>query len=172
MTKATTQMEAKGMSQRSEDLMQVYKTLAFDFPMVSVRWALGVRNDKESTTAMWKGYDAGVRLATATVDSLYRSQSLSEIVGNTVNQLLRVQQLSNAANGFIATSLLRPFTLALTPETQPLTTAVDTHLNNALPAQPRVTTAPRPRKRRVRVQESTPTPAYPLARQDELRAAA
>ena len=89
MTKeTTTRLEEKGMSQRSEDLLQVYKTLTFDLPLVSMRWTFGSANDKESTIAVWKGYDAGVRLATSTIDSLYRSQSLSEIVGNTVNQML------------------------------------------------------------------------------------
>ena len=133
MTKeTTTRLEEKGMSQRSEDLLQVYKTLTFDLPLVSLRWAFGSANDKESTIAVWKGYDAGVRLATSTIDSLYRSQSLSEIVGNTVNQMLRVQQLSNAASSFFATSLWRPLALPATSDAQTLAApvqALDTRLS-------------------------------------------
>ena len=172
MTKeTTTQMKGNDMSQKSEDLLQVYKTLTFDAPLASMRWAFGSANDKESTIALWKGYDAGVRLATATVDSLYRSQSLSEIVGNTVNQMLRLQHFSTAASRLLMTGWLQPLTLPRTPEVQPLAIQAETRPSEPTPALTQATTR-RPRQRKTRVQEPVPTPAYPLPQHAELRAAA
>ncbi len=171
MTKeTTTRLEEKGMSQRSEDLLQVYKTLTFDLPLVSMRWAFGSANDKESTIAVWKGYDAGVRLATSTIDSLYRSQSLSEIVGNTVNQMLRVQQLSNAASSFFATSLWRPLALPATSDAQTLAApvqALDTRLSKTMPVRTQAPALRRSRKRRTRTQEPAQTPTSPLHHQED-----
>ena len=165
-----TRVEEKRMSQRSEDLLQMYKTLAFDLPLVSMRWAFGSASDKESTVAVWKGYDAGVRLATSTIDSLYRSQSLSEIVGNTVNQMLRVQQLSSVASSFFTTSLWRPLALPATSDVQTLAVpvqALDTHLSATTPVRTQAPAPRRSRKRRIRTQEPAQTPTSPLLHQEE-----
>lgn len=166
------QVEEKGMSQRSEDLLQVYKTLAFDLPMASVRWAFGTTQDKESTIAVWKGYDAGVRLATSAVDSLYRSPSLSEVVGNTVNQMLRLQQLSNTVNSFVVTSLSRPLVPSVATGGQTLAAPVDTRSGVAQPGRTPVTTSRRPQRRRARIQEPVSTPLRPFPHHDSLRIAA
>ena len=166
-----TRVEERGMSQRSEDLLQVYKTLTFDVPLASMRWAFGSANDKESTIAVWKGYDAGVRLATSTIDSLYRSQSLTEIVGTTVNQMLRLQQLSNAARSFFTASLWRP----LAPSTPPLTApvqAMDAHLSRTTSVQTRARASRRSQRRRIHTQKPVQTPVHPLPQQDNLQAAA
>ncbi len=170
MTKETaTRVEEKGMNQRSEDLLQVYKTLTVDLPLASMRWAFGSVNDKESTVTVWKGYDAGVRLATSTIDSLYRSQSLSEIVGNTVNQMLRLQQLSNATSSFLATSLWRPLALSAVPEVQ----AQDARFSETAPVQTQAPATRRSRKRTTRTQEPVQTPTSPLLHQEDgLRIAA
>jgi hypothetical protein len=176
MTKETaTRVEERGMSQRSEDLIQVYKTLTFDVPLASMRWALGSANDKESTIAVWKGYDAGVRLATSTIDSLYRSQSLSEIVGNTVNQMLRLQQLSNAARSFFTASVWRPLAPSATPPVQSLTApvqAMDAHLSRTTSVRTRARSSRRSQGRRTHTRKSVQTPVHPLPQQDSLQAAA
>jgi hypothetical protein len=176
MTKETaTRVEERGMSQRSEDLLQVYKTLTFDVPLASMRWVLGSANDKESTFAVWKGYDAGVRLATSTIDSLYRSQSLSEIVGNTVNQMLRLQQLGNAARSFFTANLWRPLAPPATPPVQPLTApvqAMDAHLSRTTSVQTRARASRRSQRPGTHTQKPVQTPVHPLPQQDNLRAAA
>ena len=171
MTKETAkQVEEKGMSQKSEDLLQMYKTLTFDLPLVSMRWAFGAANDKESAVAVWKGYDAGVRLATSTIDSLYRSQPLSEIVGNTVNQMLRVQQLSNATSSFFATSLWRPLALPATSDVQTLAAPVqelDTRLRKTIPIRTQTSSIRRFQKQKIRTQKSVQTPTSPLLHQED-----
>jgi len=164
------QAEEKGMRQRAEDLLQVYKTLTFDLPLASIRWAFGSANDKESTIAVWKGYDAGVRLTTSMVDSLYRSQSLSEIVGSTVNQMLRLQQLSNAATGFFTSSLRRPPMMPAVSEVQTLAAqvqALDTRLHETTPVRMQAEAPRRPRRRKTRTQEPVQTPAPPLSHQED-----
>ena len=176
MTKETAkQAEEKGMNQRAEDLLQVYKTLTFDLPLASMRWAFGSANDKESTIAVWKGYDAGVRLAASSIDSLYRSQSLSEIVGNTVNQMLRLQQLSNAARSFFTTSLWRPLAPSATLPVQSLTVPVQTmapHLSRTTSVQTRARASRRSQGRRTHTRKPVQTPVRPLPQQDTLQAAA
>ena len=176
MTKETTaQVEEKGMSQKTEDLIQLYKTLTFDLPLASMRWAFGSGNDKESTVAVWKGYDAGVRLATSTIDSLYRSQSLSEVVGTTVNQMLRIQQLSNAASRFFMTSLWRPLSLSTVPEEQTLaapTQALNVPFSAVVPVRTPAPATRRSHRRKTRIQEPEQKPTYPLPQQDELQVAA
>jgi hypothetical protein len=173
MTKEETpRVEGNGMNKKSEDLLQVYKALTFDVPLASARWAFGSANDKESTLALWKGYDAGVRLATSSIDSLYRSQSLSEIVGNTVNQMLRIQQFTNAASKLFLTGMWQPLALPIAREAQPVTAAVDASRSEPTRTQTPATTTRRVRKRQPRTQTPAPTPAYSLPQHTELRAAA
>jgi hypothetical protein len=171
MTKEKTILvKENGISQKSEDLLQVYKTLALDVPLASMRWAFGSATDKESTVTLWKGYDASVRLATSTIDSLYRSQSLSEIVGTTVNQMLRLQQLSNAASRFFMTGMLQPLALSATSEVQALTAQVqtlDARFSEATPVQTQAPASRRSRKRRIRTQEPVQTPTSSLLHQED-----
>jgi hypothetical protein len=173
MTKEITpRVEEKGMNQKSEDLLQVYKTLSFDVPLASMRWIFGSGNDKESTLAIWKGYDAGVRLATSAVDSLYRSQSLSEVLGTTVNQMLRIQQFTNAASKLFVTGLWQPLALTATSEGQPIAEALEVSRREPTRTPTPATTVRRSRKHQIRTHEPVLTPAYRLPQSSELRAAA
>jgi hypothetical protein len=171
MTKEKTILvKENGISQKSEDLLQVYKTLALDVPLVSMRWAFGSAIDKESTVTLWKGYDASVRLATSAIDSLYRSQSLSEIVGTTVNQMLRIQQMSNAASRFFMTGLLQPLALSATPEVQALAAQVqtlDARISATTPVRTQAPASRRSRKRRIHTQEPVQTPTSSLLHQED-----
>jgi hypothetical protein len=60
---------------------------------------LGIGNEKEITETAWKGYDAWVRLATATIDNLYRIPLFGEVVARSLDATLRWQRLSNALVG-------------------------------------------------------------------------
>src|SRR5262249_52523388 len=92
-------MAEKTITQRVEDLVTVYQTLFFDLPVVSTRRGLGIGNEKEITETAWKGYDAWVRLATATIDNLYRTPLFGEVVVQSLDATLRWQRLSNALVG-------------------------------------------------------------------------
>lgn len=47
----------------------------------------------------WKGFDAGMRLATAAVDTLYRLPLSGQVLNSVAPLLLRRQRLSNAITG-------------------------------------------------------------------------
>ncbi|MGE0821335.1 MAG: hypothetical protein AB7G75_24475 [Candidatus Binatia bacterium] len=112
--------------QNLEDVMKVYKALVVDLPLAGTRWALGLGTDKKTAQTMWTGYDAGVRLATAAVDSLYRSQSLSEIVGTSVNQMFRWQQLGSTLTNAVTTSVWKSLGLPTATEVRTLRDHVHT----------------------------------------------
>jgi hypothetical protein len=92
-------MAEKTITQGVEDLVTVYQTLFFDLPAVSTRWELGIGREKEITETAWKGYDAWVRLATVTIDNLYRIPLFGEVVARSLDATLRWQRLSNALVG-------------------------------------------------------------------------
>jgi len=92
-------MAEKTITQGVEDLVTVYQTLFFDLPVVSTRWELGIGKEKEVTETAWKGYDAWVRLATATINNLYRIPLFGEVVARSLDASLRWQRLSNALIG-------------------------------------------------------------------------
>jgi len=56
-----------------------------------------VGEEKEVVEAAWKGYDAGVRLASTSVDYLYRDAVVSDFMARSLDGWLRWQRLSQAA---------------------------------------------------------------------------
>jgi hypothetical protein len=89
----------KTIVQGVEDLVTVYQTLFFDLPLAGTKWGLGIGKEQEVTETAWKSYDAGVRLATASIDTLYRSPVFGEVVARSLDVMLRWQRLSNALVG-------------------------------------------------------------------------
>jgi hypothetical protein len=81
------------------DLMTMYQATFFDLPMAGTKWAWGVGKEQEATEAAWKGYDAWVRLASASTDGLYRNSLFGDIMARALDRGLRWQRLSNAWAG-------------------------------------------------------------------------
>lgn len=117
-------MASKQTTQAVADLATVYRTLAIDLPLAATRWGLGAGKEKETTEVAWKAYDAGVRLATTAVDSLYRSPLAGTVTARALNVFLRGQQLSNALAGVVFTGLWQSVGLPTAAETQALRTEV------------------------------------------------
>lgn len=92
-------MAKQQTTQGATDLATAYKSFFFDLPLASLKWSLGMNEEKDATMAVWKGYDAGVRLTTAAVDSLYRSPLFSDAFSRTLSTLLRWQRIGNAVSG-------------------------------------------------------------------------
>lgn len=113
-------MASKQTTQAVEDLATVYRTLAIDLPLAATRWGFGAGGEKETTEAAWKAYDAGVRLATTAVDSLYRSPLAGAVTARAFTMFLRGQQLSNALAGVVFTGLWQSVGLPTAAETQAL----------------------------------------------------
>jgi len=81
------------------DLMTMYKATFFDLPLAGTQWAWGVGKEQEAAEATWKGYDAWVRLASTSIDELYRNSLFGEIAARTLDSSLRWQRFSNAWAG-------------------------------------------------------------------------
>lgn len=147
------------------DLGTIYKTVVFDIPVALAHVGLGLPPERKTVDAVWAGYDTAVRWATAAVDSLYRSQALSQLFGNTVNHFLRWQHLGSAARNLITTSVGHALGLPTSAEIHTLTTkiqALETQLAHGLG-----TRNPRPAKRRrsssPKAHELTPLPSPPVS---------
>jgi hypothetical protein len=100
-------MAESSTGQAVKDLTTVYTSLLLDLPLASVRQGAGLAGEKETSEAVWKGYDAGVRLATAAIDTLYRSPLFGDAVSRTLNELLRWQRVTNAVSGTVLTGMWR-----------------------------------------------------------------
>jgi hypothetical protein len=92
-------MADKTAPQRGKDLLTMYKAALFDFPLAGATWGLGMGQEKEVVEAMWKGYDAWVRLASASIDDLYRSPLFGDVLARSLDRWLRWQRLSQTAAG-------------------------------------------------------------------------
>jgi hypothetical protein len=107
-----------------EDLFTAYKTFTVDLPLAGTRWAFGIGQEKDVTTTAWKGYDASIRVATAAVDSLYRTPLFGTTVSSVANQMLRWQHLGTSATNLITTNLKQGVGIPATAEVQALTERV------------------------------------------------
>ena len=81
------------------DLMTMYEATFFKLPLAGTKWAWGVGKEQEATEAAWKGYDAWVRLASTSIDGLYKNSLFGEVVARALDRGLRWQRLSNAWAG-------------------------------------------------------------------------
>lgn len=81
------------------DFAALQEALCLALPVASVRRDLGVRREKEATEAAWRAYDAGVRLLTTSIDSVYRNPVFGESVAMLSESFLQWQRLSTALTG-------------------------------------------------------------------------
>jgi hypothetical protein len=89
--------------QKGEDLLTMYKATLFDFPLAGTTWGFGVGQEKTVAETAWKGYDAWVRLASASIDDLYRTPLFGDVLGRALDRWMRWQRLNQGVVGtFIA----------------------------------------------------------------------
>jgi hypothetical protein len=89
-------------AQRNEaDLMTMYKATFFELPMAGTKWAWGVGKEQEAAAVVWKGYDAWARLASTSIDELYRNSLFGEFMARALDRGLRWQRLSQALAGAV-----------------------------------------------------------------------
>lgn len=86
-------------AQRMEDLLTLYKTTLLDLPLAGAKQGLGMGQEKDVVEAAWKGYDAWVRLANASMDDLYRNPLFGDLLARSLDGWLRWQRLSQAMAG-------------------------------------------------------------------------
>jgi hypothetical protein len=138
-------MEGKNFSQETQDLLTIYQSLFFDLPTAGLRWSFGNGEEKDAAQAAWKAYDAGVRLATTAVDTLYRTAFFSNTVSAAVNQTLRWGQVGNAISGVFLGSLWRTLGLPTATEVQSLAEQIrtlETRVGDRLPHENQIAFPP------------------------------
>jgi hypothetical protein len=117
-------MSDQNIAKTMEDLFTAYKMFTVDLPLAGTRWAFGFGQEKDVTTTAWKGYDASIRLATAAVDSLYRTPLFGTTVSGVANQMLRWQQLGNSVTNLFLANRQQGVGLPARAEIQTLTERV------------------------------------------------
>lgn len=113
-------MAKQQAAQGAEDLMTAYSSFFFALPLAGLKWGFGIGDEKEATEAAWKGYDAGVRLASASVDALYRNPVFSDLFSRTLNTVLRWQHISNTVSGAVSTAAWKALGAPTAAEVQAL----------------------------------------------------
>jgi hypothetical protein len=116
---------AKKVRRDVEDLFTLTKTVFLDLPLAGVQWGWGFSNGEVVTETVWKGYDAGVRLATATIDNLYRLPLYGQVLNGVMPTFLHWQRVSNALTGAVFTGLWQAVGLPTRAETRALREALD-----------------------------------------------
>ena len=89
-----------------DDVFTWTKTLTIDLPFASTQWALGAGREETVTATAWQGYDAGVRVLTATIDAFYQTPLSGTILDRVAAAFFHWQHVSNAVTGAVF-SLLR-----------------------------------------------------------------
>jgi hypothetical protein len=93
---------AERTPRNAEDLFSVYQAMyqaMFAAPFAGARWGLGIGKEQEVAEVGWRGYDVWVRMASASIDELYRNPLFGDLVAHSLDELLRWQRLSMALAG-------------------------------------------------------------------------
>jgi hypothetical protein len=107
------------------DFLKVYRNVFVDLPLTWVGQRLGLKEEKETTAVAWKGYDSSVQLANSGVESLYRSPLFGKVLGRSLEEVLRWQQVNKTVTEAFFTALWRSVGLPTADETQALRTQVE-----------------------------------------------
>ena len=89
---------AEGTLRNAENLFSMYQAM-LAAPFAGARCGWGIRKEQELTEVAWRGYDAWVRIASASIDELYRNPLLGDLVARSLDEVLRWQRLSAALVG-------------------------------------------------------------------------
>jgi len=71
----------------------------FDLPLAAFRWSLGVGSEDEFSSVAWKGYDAGIKLATGFLVGLVKNPALNEMAANASIATYRAQAVMDQISG-------------------------------------------------------------------------
>jgi hypothetical protein len=85
--------------QRINELADTLRTLWFDLPLASFRWSFGLSSQDEFSAVAWKGYDAGLKLASDFMVSLVTNAAVNEILANVSIANYRAQGLVDQVSG-------------------------------------------------------------------------
>jgi hypothetical protein len=101
-------------------MLAALKALAFELPVAGMKRGIGKAENAAVAESAWKGYDASIRLVSASIDRLYRSRRLATLLAGPVEGLLRWQRLNNALTGAFFAALWRAVDLPTATEVNAL----------------------------------------------------
>lgn len=123
------------------DVMTMWTSTFFDIPLASAQRTLGMAQARDVEGAVWRGYDAWVRMTTAAIDTVYTNPLFGEWLADTMDRSLRWQNWGQTITSVVAASVVPALGLptaamldSLQEEVQALTahlTAQDTQLRAA-----------------------------------------
>jgi len=95
---------------------------ALRLPLSGARVGLGIAGSDELASTAWEGYDASIRLASASIDALYADPRFGDVASGAIKRWLRWQRFGAAFRGAA---------LALVWRSLGLATAADMHALHA-----------------------------------------
>lgn len=81
------------------EVADTIRTLWFDLPLAAYRWSLGLSSEDEFSAIAWKGYDAGIKLATGFLVSFVKSPAINELIADVSSANYRTQSLIDQVSG-------------------------------------------------------------------------
>lgn len=166
-------MAKQQVNQGTEDFMTACSSLFFALPLAGLKWGLGMGDEKEATEAAWKGYDASVRLASASVDALYRNPVFSDLFGRTLNTVLRWQHVGNTVSGAVSTAAWKALGAPTAAEVQALSDqlrTLETRLERVAQKKDIQALLDHVRTLETRLPRTAPVPLHPAPREERVAA--
>jgi len=74
------------------DVMTMWTATFLEVPTVTTQWSWGMGQQRDVEAAMWKGYDAWVRVAKTAIDRVYENPVFGDVAAVALDRTLRWQQ--------------------------------------------------------------------------------
>ncbi len=101
-----------------KDLLTMYKAFFVELPVAGSKASLGIAKDGEVEGAVWKGYEAWVRLLNHSTNMTYLNPFVGDYVARSLHQALRWQRLTSSVAGAFFTGLWSAVGLPAAAEVQ------------------------------------------------------
>lgn len=88
------------------DVMTLWTSTFLDVPLANAQWSWGLGQARDVQGAVWKGYDAWVRVASAAVDSAYKNPLFGDWVATALDRTLRRQHWSQTIASTVAAGVV------------------------------------------------------------------
>lgn len=137
------------------DVMTMWTSTFLDVPLANAQWSWGMGQARDVQSAVWKGYDAWVRVANAAIDTTYKNPLFGDWVADALDRSLRWQHWGQTITSAVAASVVPALGLPTAAMLDSLQEEVHT-LSDHLTAQ-----AAQLRAARSEVRNSVPTAWLP-----------
>jgi hypothetical protein len=88
------------------DVMTIWTSTFLDVPLANAQWSWGMGQARDVQGAVWKGYDAWVRVANAAIENVYTNPLFGDVVATALDRTLRWQHWSQTIASTVAASVV------------------------------------------------------------------